>query len=102
MWPDALDVEGFFVACFRKGRGRGPWGPPGPCAQAAQLVEPLQREEVMRLQRLLETTWNFWPGDEERWVEMDDEDEEIEDDEDEERWMMRMVKMMRRMLRRDG
>jgi hypothetical protein len=63
-----LDVEGFFVSCFRKLRGRCP----RPCSLKAawQLVKPLreEEEEVMRLQQLVETTWNFWPGDEERWV----------------------------------
>ena len=37
-------------------------------------------QQELRLQQLLETTWNFWPGDEERDGDEGDEVDEVDDD----------------------
>eukprot|EP00434_Breviolum_minutum_P026241 symbB.v1.2.023196.t1/scaffold2107.1/size91221/5 len=60
LWPHQLDVEGFFVACFRKREAAIPYHD----GQSWAPAKLLSTSEVMELKHLALEMWDFWPFDE--------------------------------------
>jgi len=60
LWPHQLDVEGFFVACFRKREAANPYHD----GQSWAPAKLLSTSEVMELKHLALEMWDFWPFDE--------------------------------------
>ncbi|CAJ1457207.1 unnamed protein product [Effrenium voratum] len=62
LWPQSLDCEGFFVACFRKAARAESEGVPG---MPAATLKALGELEVRSLRRRAEEQLGFWPAEEE-------------------------------------
>lgn len=68
IWPQQFDVEGFFVACFRKGAAVSADGIAADEGEGVlPLLErfnlkPLAHEEEMMIQAMADDTLGFWPS----------------------------------------